>query len=592
MKKWNYFFSMTLAALAFTACSSNDDPTAETTEEGNSYMTVRLMMPDGSLATKATTDGGYVNGSSDENKITAANTHFYFYDQYGVYLTQGSLSEVGTGSTGTSGNNVEWSSSNLVVLGPTPSKPTQMLTVINVPESVHTAMVGKSLNEAKAYIYSEALASAAGSFVMTTSVYNDGTKDVYTTAIDNDKYYDTSAAATGATNPVEIYVERLVAKVNVTKGSDIDEESSNYFSKKLDGRYVLDGAEKDVRIAIDGWKINAINNNSYLVKNIDGLSAAAPFTSWNNAADFRCFWAKDANYSGNGAYDFTKNASDQADTYKDVEYFSWVEAAKNGYAASTYLYENTAAKDNQQIKPNSAVSTKANVPTLLVAAHIQMRNASTATTTTDFANCGTVYRRGGVFYTEAGLKELIANALSDYRWKETSGTGTALVAAADLTVDLTTFSKDNKATLTPNVTAITKSGYNLQDLTGAAKTITDVQATISTAVTSGMLKDIICYTNGDCYYQVPIEHLTSTDANQFCGVVRNHVYQLTIDGVSAIGGAVSDPGSDPSVHPGGGTTTTPGEDLVVIPGEEKNYYISAKLNILSWKVVNQSITLK
>ena len=87
------------------------------------------------------------------------------------------------------------------------------------------------------------------------------------------------------------------------------------------------------------------------------------------------------------------------------------------------------------------------------------------------------------------------------------------------------------------------------------------------------------------YYCVPIEHLRggkvtynddlSVSVNEAdYGVVRNHHYVLSINSIANLGTAVYNP------------------DEEIIPVmESPTYYVGAKVNILSWKVVNQSVDL-
>ena len=83
------------------------------------------------------------------------------------------------------------------------------------------------------------------------------------------------------------------------------------------------------------------------------------------------------------------------------------------------------------------------------------------------------------------------------------------------------------------------------------------------------------YVDGKCYYQIPIEHFPSTDANPIYGVVRNHWYQLSINKVKHIGEAVYNP------------------NVIIpqIPAEDTEYYLAAELHVLSWKVVEQEVEL-
>lgn len=76
---------------------------------------------------------------------------------------------------------------------------------------------------------------------------------------------------------------------------------------------------------------------------------------------------------------------------------------------------------------------------------------------------------------------------------------------------------------------------------------------------------------GMAYYYTDIKHLNGQSA-----LVRNHVYKIDIQSITGFGTPVYDPdnGFDP-----------------VKPDEVKTY-LAAKINVLSWRVVNQTVNLK
>ena len=94
------------------------------------------------------------------------------------------------------------------------------------------------------------------------------------------------------------------------------------------------------------------------------------------------------------------------------------------------------------------------------------------------------------------------------------------------------------------------------------------------------------YNNGMMHYVVPLQHLRQSDNNLWTngsidineaeyGIVRNHVYDLTINKIEKLGTSVYDEN----------------EDIIKQTKDEKTYLIAAQLNILSWKVVNQGVDL-
>lgn len=563
----------TLACALMAACSNEENPAVDNGtqgQEGSSYMAVNLVMS-AETGSRAVTDGGFDNGTDAEGAVSVKNSVFLFYDANGNYLTKGNLvssdTDVDKNNDGyldltpqADGGNVESKSNAVIVLGPTTSQPTQMLAVLNGGSS---ALAGMSLSAAMEAVTSNGIGSAKGDFIMTNSAYISNSNIVTATDITGKTKEvgdggDAAAITAAKADPVEIYVERVAAKLTV-KESVSEKELSG------DG-YVLDNATgAAMKVVIDGWCANATNESSYYVKNLnDSWIGTAPFTNWTGT--HRTFWAEDMNYTGGGDY------PDGA-TYTGLQYKKWTEATKKANDVE-YIFENTINNDYAQVEGGD----NTNVTTVLVAAHIMYKTSGDEKYQRD-----NIYKHNGVFYTEKGLKDVIV-AGCDYYWfytKDGNKTWTALKA------DDVTFSFSNPASainpgeVTVDVTAITKptiagvtdivlvKGEGTESKTDATKeAIAALKGSIYT-------QNLMGYKKGACYYQIPIEHLSSAAGNEFYGVVRNHSYVLTISDITGIGGAVYDP--DKVLPP--------------IPGKDKNYYMAAKLNVLAWKVVEQSAVL-
>lgn len=560
----------TLACALMAACSNEENPAVDNGtqgQEGSSYMAVNLVMS-AETGSRAVTDGGYENGTEDEGAVKIASSVFLFYDAAGNYLTKGNIVADANNDATSDGfldlnsesqdknNELESKSNAVIVLGPTASKPTQVLAVLNGGNST---LAGLSLSQAIEQTTQSGLGTDKGSFLMTNSSYISGSNIITATTIDpatNLKETPEEAKADGA--PVDIYVERVAAKLTV-------KESKKEAELSGDG-YVLDNATgATMKVVIDGWCANATNESSYYVKNLnDSWIGTAPFTNWTGT--HRTFWAEDMNYTGGGDY------PDGA-TYTGLQYKKWTEATKEAGDVE-YIFENTINNDDAQVEGGD----NTNVTTVLVAAHITYKTSGDET-----YQQGNIYRHNGVFYTEKGLKDVIV-AGCDYYWlytKDGNKTWTALKA------DDVTFSFSNPASainpgeVTVDVTAITKptiDGVTDIVLVKGEGTESETDATTDAiAALKGSIytQNLMGYKNGACYYQIPIEHLSSAAGNEFYGVVRNHSYVLTISDITGIGGAVYDP--DKVLPP--------------IPGKDKNYYMAAKLNVLAWKVVEQSAVL-
>ncbi len=564
-------------ALAFAACSSNEpkNPNGEE-QDGNQFMSISLGMA--STGSRAATDGGYVYGSEAESSVKLANSIFLFYDATGNYLTSGEIMDnTGTGfldltETSTPGQSVEKKSNATIVLGPTKVKPTQVLAVLNYDDVA--SLKNKTLAEVLTTVESIAISSSPnkGDLILTNSAYSDDAKVVTATPITAANICESETAALA--NPVDIYVERTVAKLSMVPASTVTVEGGKYVFNITSEDVYVDNTKVQARVVVDGWHENAVNESGYLVKNVDNAwLTTQPFTGWNSSAEFRSFWEKDVNYdaASSDTYDFTKTKANQVGTYKDVEYYSWNEAAAAYHAG--YIHPNTVAPGAQK----GLAEQYANVTTMLIAAHIEISTDGGTTWTAQ-----NLFRKDGVFYTELAYKTRIINALTGkLRWKNATYSNYANLAPGDVTLAFST-AHDNKSILKVNVASVnTPVDCTLQQYTGSGWTDVDVSAYVSTVAlsinnnASALITDVTGWKDGACFYQVPIEHLTSTDTNPFWGVVRNHCYELTLSNIARIGSAIWDKD----------------EELIIIPGKEKNYYVAARLNILAWKAVKQNVVL-
>ena len=113
---------------------------------------------------------------------------------------------------------------------------------------------------------------------------------------------------------------------------------------------------------------------------------------------------------------------------------------------------------------------------------------------------------------------------------------------------------------------------------GTINTTAEKEADVN-AVLSG-LATVQFWQDGQTYYYTSIKHSDSTEDTgnmaEF-GVVRNHLYKLTINSITGLG------------------TPVPNKDLVIIPGnvtDETEYsYIAADVEVLQYKVVSQGVDL-
>ena len=576
--KTSKLISIALLSIA-VACSKENVTPDQGGSDANQYMAVNIAMP-GGTSTKAA--GDYRDGTEAESTVNVNNSIFLFYDAYGNYLTAGTISAT-DGSVDANGNltlttnpsnYVEKDSKAVIVLGPTKIRPALVLAVLNYDKC--NTLKNLSLADVHAHVDNNAISTEAGKFTMTNAVYVDGKNVVNATPISASSVKETKEDA--LKSPVQIYVEREAVKVNM-KGKDglnKTAEGKIYF-ETANAEYVLDGVKVAARIVVDGWAVNAFNTTSYLVKNVPASwIATSPFANWYEEAAKRTFWAQDPNYSGSEDYIFGRDPKDEPGTYKNVQYLSWNEATANNVDSYSHMYENTADKASAKVNGGEL----ANVPTILIAAHVEMAKAGAAWENPD------LYKFGGLFYTNTSLKNYAAEQIlkNKLHWEYTTteGAKTAAMLPDQINIDFVANIVDNSGSVKIKVTGVTAPAADAT-LKNADNTVIE-SANWATAVEEILNGDtgfnvakneLVCYKEGKCYYQVPIKHNQAVDDVAY-GTVRNHIYELTLSKIAKLGNPVFN--AD--------------EKLVLIPGEEKNYYVSAELKILKWRVVTQDVVIE
>lgn len=579
--KTGKLISIALLSLA-VACSKENVTSNQGGSDANQYMAVDIAMSVGS-STKAPSD--YRDGSEAESTVNVKNSIFLFYDAYGNFLTSGVISAT-EGSVDENGNlklttnnqsgYVEKESKAVIVLGPTRLRPALVLAVLNYDNC--DALRNLSLADAHTQVDKREISTEAGKFTMTNSVYVDGKNIVNATPIAASSVKETKEEA--LKTPVQIYVEREVAKVNMKAKDGLKQTAEGKICFETpNAESVLDGVKVSARIVVDGWAANAFNTTSYLVKDVPtSWLVTNPFANWYDEAAKRTFWAQDPNYSGSEEYVFGRTPEDEPGTYKNVKYLSWNDAAKNKVDSYNYMYENTTDKASARVNGGEL----ANVPTILIAAHVETAKTGAAWERQD------IYKFGGLFYTDESLRNYAAEQIlkGKLHWEYTTAEGSKTASVEPKQIDATFVANvaDNSGSVKVKVAKITapaegaklmKEGEPASEIESAnwAKTVEDIlngENGFNIAK-----KELVCFKNGMCYYQVPIKHNQAAEDVAY-GTVRNHIYELTLSKIAKIGNPVFNPE----------------EKLVLIPGEEKNYYVSAELKVLKWRVITQDVVIE
>lgn len=518
-------FAMFMAGCLLASCNNDEpNPNAGTGELETSYIAVSVNSANASTRAE---DGGYEEGNTSEQKVTTA--HFFFFDASGNPFTLNQESLVGGSDKANyviktiedAGNklpNVETITNVVLTIQNLEGEyPAQMLVVLNwdyAGEAISLTNLRNTLAD-----YAAAVENTKG-FLMSNSAYVKGTNTIITaTPITIENIASSESAAMAA--PVQVFVERVAAKVTLKK----NESASANFDTGVTGP---DG--KKIYARIKGWDVNTTLDRSYLVKEIDATwqDAILGFT-WNDEPYYRSYWAKSV-------------VADGTNVKYDTD-FSYA-GLTNIVDKTVYCLENTGEKNTKVVIAAELVDVD-QIPVQVARLYSEM-------------------------YTFDGIKNVIANALKDhYYYGDETTKHTILPEHIDFFVAGTS-GKDSytvKYRLTKEAAQL--KWYYTDDAgkTFTAKTAEEVNVYLAS------LEGAQAW-NGKSYYTVDIEHLGT---NHIKGVVRNHSYVITVDGISGLGTPVYDPNT---------VVTEP------IKPEETTSYVSARINVLSWKIVNQNVTLQ
>lgn len=549
--KLSRFLVGTLACTLFAACSNEENSAINSgQEEGQlSYVAVNIVNAN---PTGSRVEGGkYENGEGLENTITKAR--FYLFNASGNPYTVTTNEAPGAveatnyvdittlENQGKDEPNVESIKKGVLVFkGTTTELPTSIVAVLNPPA---TLTGSKSLSDLQTAI---ADYSSTTSFVMSNSVYaSEGTEVVATDIVGKVAQSQPDAEA----NPVDIYVERVLAKVRVTF-SNADKE--NQYKVSEDG-------ESAVYAKILGWAVTRTADKSNLLKDIVPTwdNTTLGFI-WNDEPFHRSYWATTP-------ATVTLEKKSQDEIINDQKPTT-PEGATN-ISVQRYCQENTKADEHTEV--------------VVVA---QLVNEE--------GNPNPIYKYFGEEHdSEEDILTLIANKYNNVYYTRTGGTslpggGTEYEYESFITTDNIHFEATTPETGGEDYEAIAQldddalNGVTIYienpDYTGSNEKyieLADAEATINEELAKNPAQ---IAKEGYVYYYTPIKHLGTTGSTGEYGVVRNHIYDVTITDIKGYGTPIFDPDKDID-------TTHPSNEEV---------YIAARINVLSWRVVSSNVTLE
>ena len=395
------FLVMALAAFAFAACSEKEESgnAIQNGELEQSYVAITLAADD--MGTRAD-DGVYEDGRAEESRVHSAYVFFFKNGEAfpvsfdGTTTTNAGpcnwlkvdLAANGTQHGTTTDNITDIKEKVMVIQNYKGQYPNQMVAVLNWNPT--TALY--NLSQLQTAV---TLGDDANGYVMSNSVYlvtnganNTATIMDYTPLTEGSIFQNQGDAMA---NPVQIYVERVAAKV---------EYSANNYGKFNTGVVVND---IPIFAHIENFELYNDYEQSYLLKHISNWNNIG--FAWNDADWFRSYWAT----SLNGA--FPNNS------------FSW-DSDNTALGGYNYLGENTRAWTEAD-----DVRTK-----VIVKAYLGYE---------DGRHIEVVNWYGKNYIGEDNLKIVVANTLNRLYWSSTDGVNFVGLEDSDLMCVARTPSSEN-----------------------------------------------------------------------------------------------------------------------------------------------------
>lgn len=652
MTKINLLFGAAIALAAGMLAGCSKEPAAENQiqtvdRDQVRYLNVTIVNPSAIGTRAAATD--FINGTTAENFVK--NMTFVFYDAQGLPTGQAvdksfTTNNASDGFTNNANpNNVEkiWSETIEVNLAQGENLPAQVVAFIN---TTATADVKKaSLADLNTTLRQRVRTETDNNFLMSNSVYygdNPVTGEtnvrVFATPISTDQLFTSEAQAKddkNKNNTVDIYVERYAARVtlDIEKDNIADYEGVNGYK---------------LTFVPEAWRVNATDLEMYMVKRFGLIGADEKVNydptltalnaqlnwEWNDPDNFRSYWATSPSYYLNSyptvSDDITDVAADNdykgtgATAYPYAEHYfnysqfisgsvdgtdakfspaiTWDET--KGFDSTPFYARETTTASRAWTRTGTGYNPLATMPSAVIVGHYKL--TSTTEGADAIADKTTFYLYGKTgnkhnLYFEAGIKAaMIANqnVVLTRTGNDTDGytytvyDGTAGFVVEHPSAAVRKVKVNNETKVAGRLVALQLDGtqpnlyyYNTTEKAYQLIDDTNINLVNSDLLTAGYATR---YGNGLAYFNIPIEHLggavkkadgktydfANCPAGSF-GVVRNHAYTIKVTGITGLATALRD-------------DTQP----IVPPVDAVSYYINAKLNILSWRIVNeQEVTL-
>lgn len=593
MKKFTMLSSVLASALMLTvaSCSSEDvaGGDAQNGKGATSYLAVNIENVGSAPASRSYEQGGgtYDDGVGAESTIN--KVRFYFFNGDGTpYLLVNKdatneqsvnyLDQTVETDGGDHNNTAEIKTKAVLVLkGETKAIPASVIAVIN-PDVLEST----TLHNNGIMTLSELRTSATGTkfhdetngFVMSNSVYESAGQDVCSTPVAN-KVFATSEAA--LKQPVDIYVERVNAKVNARIDADYvrTNETEKAWSKNAEGKYQIEVGSIDVTTyeentnatpttdtypvfaVVQGWQLADANGKAEVCKQINTSWYAGELgiSPWTTSDYHRCFWSKSVpiNFGAQGGVNRPVNHA-----FKDIT------LSLSDAFSTTPVYTLPNTPDKVVTNPTTSVNT---LTKLIVAAKLVYKDGNG-----NYNTAQVCQYRGLTLLGEDAVKKHIAGGFKQYLKKTKTASGDVYnsIEASDITFKPVPGSSTVKDYEVVATLASTVGELYVKDGETTYKTVSKDVVNAELAKEEAQVR-----TDGATYYYTPIKHLGEAGKLGEYGIVRNHSYQVTIQNIKGFGTPVYDPKKE--IDP-------------MIPSDDDTY-LAASIKVLSWRVVSSKVDL-
>ena len=568
------------------ACSSSDDlkDGGATANVGKSYIAVNIKSVGtagaGTRADGDYTQGGgtYEDGTENEGAISAVRFFFFNSDGSPYIMKNTEVNYKELENTSVTGADHLYTiegktAAMLVIEGETKTAPAYMIAVVNPgtltnlkPQAYRESQLRDAFKD-KTFvkITTDGSTDKYSNFVMSNSVYSENDARVCASSVSGHVEENKEEAAK---NPVDIYVERVVAKattnVNTTNGlwkQISDGADAGKYKIKVGEIFIDAENKKDVYAVVQGWGLADENGQALLEKQIDVnqtnlTSAILGIDPWTSPDYHRCFWEASVGITPEGGTNPNVN-------HKFSDFTTQFGTTPLYTCPNTPTYEEyNTQKINE--KPYDNTLTK-----VLVAAKLVYYDDDNNSHPADICK----YRGMQIL----GAKNVLTQVAKDYSdyWTvdKNDPNKHILLAPEDLEYTRTDLagadplkSYEVRPVLKANVKVYKKKSDGSFETTDSND---ELNASLAQSPVQ-VRKD------GMTYYYTPIRHLAQNKTEMgYYGVVRNHSYRITINTISGFGTPVYNP------------------DEIIVPviPKDTETFLAARINVLSWRVVTSNVDL-